>query len=307
MNYFDWVTLALAVTLAVVCGVSFSAGYARRSLQHLPGSGGGLPPASLLPSIMRRLGFQTRFSAAAALVALLTTYLLLRRGSPTAAMADVYVAVAAAGIALGLGVAISSLTQQLRRPDTSIRLARLRVATINDYISVWNRIFAWVLIAAVVAIVVIRDQQALEKTFTASVIADLLPTNILATLAILGLALFEIAGRAIVSRPQPAATSEELVWDDALRASTLQGLLYGPVVYGAYDLLLVVIRGVVWDNSGRSIALFLLITAVIVCFFVNLLVLRETRERYLYRLWPHGPTEREVVDVVDVEVLGHAR
>jgi hypothetical protein len=304
VSYIDWMIVGGAILLALLLPLSFLPRFARYSLAQLPGAGGELPPASLLPSITRRLAVQTRVTATAGIVALVGAYAVLRVGSP-ATNADLYVALATAGVTVGLAEAIFSTRQQLRRPDTSVRLARLRVVTINDYVSSWSRILAWVTVAIGVTIVLIRDSQALggANGTTAGTLRALVPTSVVALFALVGLAMFELVGRAIVARSQPAGSPEELVWDDAQRASSLLNLLQVPVQFGAYGLLWLVITSQPRSDSPYSVILGSLSAGLFVGVIGCLIALLDSRSRYRRRLWPNWPSANPA-DAAEVVGIG---
>lgn len=102
------------------------------------------------------------------------------------------------------------------------------------------------------------------------------------------LALAALAGRRVVTRPQPAHTEVELAWDDALRARALRDLVAGVGVVGAsYGLLSVAVIGVV-PSSPVPVPVATALSAVFAvvgAFCVVVTVVPGPTTRFRRRLW----------------------
>lgn len=293
MQVYDWFVATVAAVGVIAFAISWTPLGARLALAQLTIARGLPLPTSIRRSVVSRMLTQMRFAIALGLVAYVGTHLILRASGYPYTLRDLYLCLAMLGLATAVAIVIAASGQQLSRPATTVRLARLRTTTLDDYIPVAHRVVAWITVSCVAVSVVANDLGLAVVGAAAPTPPQLFPiviTNLIAAFTLAGMVIFEVAGRAIVARPQPAGSSEELVWDDVLRASALRELIQAPVVVGAYAFIWAILRGQNWNYGGFSILAFALIAPVIAGFFVTQWMLRDSREHFLRRLWPTGPS-----------------
>ncbi|AMM19918.1 hypothetical protein AX769_06800 [Frondihabitans sp. PAMC 28766] len=192
-------------------------------------------PADLADELMRRMRVRLRWGAAGGLVGVAVSLALvvltsaLDDGSPRwsevspSIMIDYYGVLAVTLTGSALAVAWSSLRSALRSGDGP-RIARARPTRVADYVPPqlhWLAVFA--LGMALIAVVMNLGPVA---TLRAGVTV---PAVALGGLGALAIVVYEIASRVVVGRGQPAVSTDELVWSDALRSLDLRDLLYGPL------------------------------------------------------------------------------
>ena len=110
-----------------------------------------------------------------------------------------------------------------------------------------------------------------------------------AVLAVVSLALFEFSSRRIVALPQPAGSTAELVWDDAVRVSSLRDMLAAPVAFAANSVVLGIVALVqtAVEISPSDGANLLGISTPFVLIALTLYGRAAYPQRYfLGRLWP---------------------
>jgi hypothetical protein len=97
--------------------------------------------------------------------------------------------------------------------------------------------------------------------------------------------LFEIAGRRVVDRSQPAGSTGELVWDDAIRALILRDMLIAPITLAAFSLFIGVAHLLGSDNGPDSLVS---VFPTFVALAVTLYSRASRPQRYfITRLWPN--------------------
>ncbi|OIH98056.1 MULTISPECIES: hypothetical protein [unclassified Curtobacterium] len=183
-------------------------------------------------------------------------------------------AVAVAGY--GAGLVWASFLGAFQHDDRP-RVARLDTVTLSAYVPSLLRLLAWVLWLATIALVAVelggRDLRL------AVVVAPLLAVSTLSLVAL------EVLGRRLVLRGQPAATTEELMWDDALRSSALNG-----VATGIRQVLLITLIGSTLLVTDTASAWLLLPAFVITAGSVVLVRMSRIADTwYLEQLWPGTP------------------
>ncbi|EYR62382.1 hypothetical protein N866_09010 [Actinotalea ferrariae CF5-4] len=130
-------------------------------------------------------------------------------------------------------------------PPEEVRIARTSTPDVADYVAPLERGSAAVAAAAPAgALLALGASTRLGGDLPGMPWA---PAVVLACLPVVLLVLAQVAGRRLVARPQPARTTLELAWDDALRARALRDLV-GVVVAGGAGLAFVAI----WLASGRA-------------------------------------------------------
>lgn len=137
-----------------------------------------------------------------------------------------------------LGTTWASFAVSFGQPSGP-RVARLTTVSLSSYVPSLARLVAWALLGlAVVTVGIALVGQAPGR---ALVLAPLIGVVALVLVAL------EVLGRRLVLRGQVAASSEELVWDDALRSSALNEVLDG---IRQTVLLTVVASGVLLGGSS---------------------------------------------------------
>jgi hypothetical protein len=297
VTFYYWYFGLLAAGMLVYIALTFVPAVARFSVRHLV-IAKGLPISDdLMRTVSRRLIVRHRVAFTGGLVGLAVGWLLSPgpAGAPVGSGAgggltseDGWFVLVLVAAGLSIGTALGATFDQFVRPDTAMRLARLRPTRISDYVATPHRLIAWLTVASAVAIMVIRDIRAsVEGPPPAS--ANILLCNYIVGIGLLGMLIFEIAGRRIVARAQPAGSSVELVWDDALRASSLRDLVLTPSYLCAYAFLLVAAHGANTSSAPLDFVLAGLYVLLVVGWLASIVASRSARHQYLERLWPNGP------------------
>ncbi|GAB3604927.1 hypothetical protein GCM10027413_03360 [Conyzicola nivalis] len=195
----------------------------------------------------------------------------------------IFFIVGAVFVGVGVGTAIAALTGKKEVPSDVPRVARSEAASVADYIAPIERIGARVCVAIVVALAI--------AVGLAGPSADdlLLPVTLFAAAAILTLALFEMASRRIVEASQPAGSTAELVWDDAIRASVIRDLVTAPLALSVYGTVFGVFALADRSIGAAAATAYLGSALVIAGFIITVVVSAVTRPRryFLDRLWPN--------------------
>jgi hypothetical protein len=174
-----------------------------------------------------------------------------------------------------LGLARAALRSETPRPG-EVRVARPVAVTVGDYVPTALR-------AGVLVLLVLAAATTTILVVTTGAAAWVVPGVALVIVGVVGQVAFAIVSRRIVARGRSTSSTDELVWDDALRSETLREFLYLPVyfvVLGTWYTLLApggaVAAPLAFLPAGSALALVVV---------VNLLY-RSTRTRYLHELWP---------------------
>jgi len=135
-----------------------------------------------------------------------------------------------AGVAAG--TAVAALTGSRAISADRPRVARARAVAVSDYLAPFELVGARIVVSAAVGVL-------LASTLFAAPGAggSLFAIAFFAIFGALSLVFFEVASRRIVDLSQPAGSTAELVWDDAIRASALRDLVTAPLALGAYCLV----------------------------------------------------------------------
>ena len=179
-------------------------------------------------------------------------------------------------VGLAIGVAISSVTSSRRTDPDAVKYARTAAVSLRDYVAPLERTGARIVVALAVAAIIAGYATG---AVTSPVLAGL------AALAGASLVLFEVAGRRLVERSQPATSPAELAWDDAVRASQLRDIVTAPITLGAFSL--VIALGAIVDRLSDSYGF----TAIAVTGFsaialVVASIVSRPQRYFLRRLWP---------------------
>lgn len=259
---------------SVLLGLTFSPVFMTNRTQAFSESVGIKLVPELQNAVQRRLALRYRGIAIGAEAGVIAGAFIVK--SYPATVEPFLAALVFAGVIFtgpALGAAISSLFSRPHRDPDAMQYARARTVTLEDYVpplESWPARIGVVLslIAVVIALLAGVDVR--------------LPA-ILAALGAVSLGFFEIVGRRIVARPQPAASPRELGWDDALRASVLRDMVTAPLVLGLYSLLLTLVA--IFGSVQPTSLLFIIATLVI----SRLSARTRPQRHFLRRLWDAPP------------------
>jgi hypothetical protein len=276
MTFWDWYAIVIAAIFALQFALSYAPPWQRVLVLWIGWFAGGLGiPDALDAKLRRRAAIRSRWGHVGALIGLTAAFIPIRLADTDVGPYLLWVCLGASLVGHGLGAAISSLMLQLRAASDGPRIARTRVVGIHDYIPVAMHILAWVVWATGAGVAVAQTVLGVAAW----------PSIGIAALAGGSLLVFEISGRALIRRGQPATSTDELVWDDAMRSSLLRDLIQTGVLPVLYGTLLIVegnqpTHAAAWGDTGLAI--------VLVAGFAEALIFRLTRGYYLARLWPHA-------------------
>jgi hypothetical protein len=185
---------------------------------------------------------------------------------------------------VGTGAAVAALTGSNRVAPERARIARSGAVSVSDFLAPLERIGARVVVTVAVVALIGSTIVAMPGERTSQFA--------IAFFAIFGaiyLALFEIMSRRIVERPQPAGSTAELVWDDAIRATSLRDLVTAPLALGSYCLIFGAIEIAENGTDPRTVAAAYTAAAI---FAIAVLVLgivsiaTRPHRHFIERLWP---------------------
>jgi hypothetical protein len=176
-----------------------------------------------------------------------------------------------------VGTTVAALSGSRTIPSDQPRVARSNVAAVADYVSPLERIGARVLVILAVAVTIAIAVLDADGLASASVF--------FAVLGAITLVLFEFASRRVVDRSQPAGSTGELVWDDAIRALILRDMLVAPLTLAAFSLFIGVAHLLGGNNGPDSLVS---VFPTFVALAVTLYSRASRPQRYfLTRLWPN--------------------
>ena len=203
-------------------------------------------------------------------------------------------------VGLTLGSTTAILIAEQRRDHGTVRVARPKAVSVNDYVSPFQSGFAR--FAVVLAVLVFAADCWLAASVSPNYLS--LISGILAALGVATLIAYEVIAHRLISRGALAGTPLELAWDDGLRSYALSNLsgtvglvpLYSLI---AYDTLLLNTTGIE-SNAFFTVFVGLLPIAgtVGVLTLVLLMTRIHARQHFLRRLWP------ELAVKVDDNVAG---
>lgn len=188
--------------------------------------------------------------------------------------------IGAAFVGIGVGTAVAALAASSSVAPDQPRVARAGAVAVKDYLAPVELVGARVVVAGAVLLLV------WVTVFTSRYASvDYVGITMFSVFGVLSLVLFEVASRRIVDQSQPAGSTAELVWDDAIRASALRDLVTAPLALGVYSLLFGFVS--VADANG-DVVFGLLGGIVFVALLAAAIVSRVTRTQsyFVRRLWP---------------------
>ena len=283
MNGVAWFfSIFVAVLFCVLFGLTFVRQYARYNSYRLSVLVGVNLPPRLEPAISARLMARDRGTAIGAFAFAVAAVLAFQFG--IFAGADSYYAflfvagTAVTGACVGSAVAAFSGSRTIA-PDAP-RVARSSVAAVADYVHPIERIGVRVVVAASVVVLIVA------ATTTTGI--PILVTAFLTVMGVASLALFEVVSRRIVDRSQPAGSTADLVWDDAIRSSLLRDLLTAPAALGAFGLIFatatLIDNGTASSTATDATSLGLSFSGLAVALYGRF---SRPRRYFVGRLWPN--------------------
>lgn len=281
MNESAWIAAAVIGALGFALVVStFNPGARAARASSFARSVGLTLPDSLRAVVTERVALRHRGGGIGLVIGIATSAFVLsmnRASSESFAAPFVLIGGAFAGLAIGAAIAAARASAPLD-PD-AVKYARPSAVALSDYVAPLERTGARVTVGLSVAAV-------LAALAVGAPIGGILVG--LTLLGILALVLFEIAGRRIVDRSQPAQSPAELTWDDAVRASVLRDMVTAPLSLGAYALVVsgsVLVDALLAGNYLANTAIVL--ASVVVAVTVAITAITSRPQRYfLRRLWP---------------------
>ena len=277
-----FITILLFVMSLALIALSFVPFYARYSVLRYAQRLELRLPAHLEGVMGRRLMARLRAGAVGAAVfvaaaaAALARFVEPDRGSNLAGL----LVIGAGFVGIGVGTAVAALTAGSSVTPDQPRVARSGAVAVKDYLAPVELVGARVVVAAAVLLLV------WVNVFTArNASVDYVGITLFSVFGVLSLVIFEVASRRIVDQSQPAGSTAELVWDDAIRASALRDLVTAPLALGVYCLLFGFVS--VADANG-DVVFGLLGGIVFVVLLAAAIVSRVTRTQsyFVRRLWP---------------------
>jgi hypothetical protein len=290
-----WIILALGGALALVTfGLSFIRSLTERAAYKFSTSVGIGLTEEFLPLVRSRLVLQQRGTAITAFLALTLAAIFLTNNAELTGSTFgplTFVGVLLAG--MSAGNAATALRSHAPRDPDRPRLARARVVTVADYVAPLERRGAY--IAVTLAIAAMISFLVASGVMRRGPLPWISTPVILGTLAVASLLLFEIAGSRIAHTGQPATSSIELAWDDALRAARLRSLVFAPLIIGAYGTFASLASASTLASAatgGAPVAAgfaFVNLAFTLIAMVVAIIVLIKQPQRFfLRRLWPEA-------------------
>jgi len=274
---------ALAAVLIVALVVILATSRLATSVRNLGRAVGLAVPEALEAKLGSRIrGSRLTFTLGSLVGLAVTTAALVLSGAPSDDENPALIWLLAGGVVAGgsLASAIYALTAKPVLPEGE-RIARSGAVTLNDYLDPVDLVGARLAVGAGilslgVALLVVPE--------TVSAAAALI-----VVLAAVSLVFFEIAIRRILDRPQPAGSTAELAWDDALRGLSMRNIASAPMSFGVWGGLAVLLN--VWLDGTSPLASGFAGGAALVLFLATFAaaawsIATKPPQRYLRRLWP---------------------
>jgi len=278
-----FITIAWLVLFVILGALTLVPAYARYAALRRAYRLGITLPANLEAEVVHRLMARQRGAAIGGilLTALAAAAFQWELGVDNDSDQTGLFIVGAAFAGIGIGASVAALAARVAADPDRVRVARSNAVTVRDYVAPLELVGARsVVIAAVVALIVGAVLAATGSDI------GLYPIAVFAVSGAVSLAVFEVVSRRIVDRPQPAGSTAELVWDDAVRASTLRDLVTAPLALGAYCLIFGVF-GV--TGTGAPVLVVTIVggifVAALVAAAIVTMVIRPDGY-FLRRLWP---------------------
>lgn len=283
MNTTAWIVAALiaAFGIARVFGTYQSAQREGRAAAFARAVALVLPDA-LRPVVTERVALRNRGAALGLVAGIATTALVLATNDANSAQfASPFLLIGGAFAGVAVGVALAAARASAPLDPQAVKYARPSAVTLDDYVAPLERAGARIVVALAVI------------TVGAAIATGAAVSGVLIGLVVLGVAaliVFEVAGRRIVGRGQPAESPTHLAWDDAVRASVLRDMVTAPIILGADAV--VVAGGALVDHllGGSDLAqIAIVVVCVLAAAGLAIASITSNPQRYfLRRLWPAG-------------------
>jgi len=281
MNPSAWTVAALIAAVGIVMiARTFQPVSRTAQAESFARSVGLALPDSLRPVVTERVALRRRGGAIGLVAGIATTSFLLSMDPASSQyFASPFLLIGGAFAGLAVGVAVSAARASAPLHPDSVKYARPSAVRLDDYVAplerAGGRIVIGLAVAAVIAAIVVGAP-------ISGVLIGLV------TLGVASLLFFEIAGRRIVDRAQPAQAPEDLTWDDAVRASVLRDMVTAPIILGADTV--VVAGGALVDHlfaDSELARIGIVVACVAAAIALASASLTSSPQRYfLTRLWP---------------------
>jgi len=278
-----FITIAWFVLFVILGALTLVPAYARYAAQRRAYRLGITLPSNLEAEVEHRLMARQRGAAIGGilLTALAAVAFQWELGVDNDSEQTGLFIVGAAFAGIGIGASVAALAGRPAADPGRVRVARSNAVTVRDYVAPLELVGARAVVTVAVVVLIVGAVLAA----TGSDIG-LYPIAFFAVFGAISLAVFEIVSRRIVGRPQPAGSTAELVWDDAVRASTLRDLVTAPLALGAYCLIFGVF-GV--TGTDAPVLVVTIVGGIFLAALVGAaIVTMATRPDgyFLRRLWP---------------------
>jgi hypothetical protein len=295
MDSFIWIfTAVLAVLCLVLFCLSFVPCFQEWTAERLARSVALILTPEVHSMVCTRIVRRMRGSILGCLAGMLVGLAILNNDPPLAQLPLsplLWTGVALAGTTVG--AAITAVISGTRLPNDEIRFARAEATGLDDYVAPIERFGARIAVALVAAALLVSLTLGATGLVNFATPLSLTGGGILGVLAIAALTLFELYGRWIVRRGQPAGSTTQLSWDDALRSALLRDLAVAPIALGGYGLILALtelasaLAAAGADPTSMLIAANLCFTlATITIVLIAIYIVVSKPQRYFrLRLW----------------------
>ena len=278
MNPSAWIAAAAIVILGLgLIALTFSSRFSADRAESFARSVGLELPPPLRAAVTARIARRHRAGSVGMILGTAAAAFLLATDTRSSEnFASPFLLFAGSFVGLAIGVAISSVTSSRTTDPDAVKYARTAAVALDDYVAPLERTGARIVVALAVAAVI--------AAYATGVVANPVLAA-LGGLAVASLVLFEVAGRRLVERSQPATSPAELAWDDAVRASQLRDIVTAPLTLGSFSL--VIGLGAIVDRLSDSYGF----TAIAVTGFgaialVVASIVSRPQRYFLRRLWP---------------------
>lgn len=281
MDSYIWtVAVVMGITLVIAFAMTFVRPYIEYLVERYAAALGVSVPGSLRREIAARTAARQRGSIIGAALTIAGTLLLLS-GQPSYSESPYVPFFFAGGLFAGvaLGGAIAGAGYRAPHNVDAVKVARAGAVSLRDYIAPIERSGARIVVALSVAVLV--------ASLLVSGADNALFAIIMTTLAVFSLVFFEVAGRSIIARSQPAHSSTELAWDDAVRSTLLRTLVTAPLALGGYAAVLGAVELTsLLEPAVAASVVFLVILAGLAVLVAS--IVTKPQSYFVRRLWPDG-------------------
>ncbi|MGV8885720.1 MAG: hypothetical protein ACOH1T_09075 [Microbacteriaceae bacterium] len=283
----------LILASIAIIALTFLPSYRRATVRAMARSVGLAIPAGKQAAFEAASAARIRASVTGALIgsslvlALLALNVIPANASSSfGGVAEIWFLVGGFYVGMSFGSTIRALVSRNPTPAGE-RYARPGAVDLHDYIAPIDVLGGRVAVAAGIGVL------ALASFFSAmngsSAVSPLLSVGgIVVMLGVVSLAVFEVSSRRILERAQPAASPEDLAWNDAIRAMTVREIMTAPLSLGVWGSLAIALN--VSDGTSRVGSIVLSILAALIAAGLLAAAVYSTatkpQQHYLRRLWP---------------------